>query len=110
MDFALLGRHGEERLRIRLLVARERSFHILPSLGSGDVAEWEVQEAHLTLDEREVLHDLDQSFELNLYVPSHAQFPGLSHEMVTRARKCLNFPVPPENVAVPVRVTRLRST
>ena len=30
--------------------------------------------------------------------------------MTTLAVKCWNFPVPPENVTVPVRVTRLSST
>ena len=68
------------------------------------------QKAHLTLDEREVLHDPAQSCGLKLYVPSQAQFLGLRNEMVTLALKCSNFPVPPENVAVPVRVTRLSST
>ena len=68
------------------------------------------QKAHLALDEREVLHDLAQSCGLKLYVPSQAQFLGLRNEMVTLALKCWNFPVPPENVAVPVRVTRLSST
>ena len=58
VHFALLGHHGEERLRIRLLAAGEQGFGVLPAPPrnlSRDVPSSSVASLHLSQPSADVL-------------------------------------------------------